>query len=269
LLGYVGWRNDTNSAGIYLEPILDAWRIKHYLLETDDDIEKISMAYKEANETKRPVAVLIAKEYQSERNPQIGSSTVRGTMMDSFEAEKVISRHRHNAIVVAATHTASREWPQLSSDPDLDIASLPQVMGKSSSYGLGLALAIPTKKIIVLDADGALLMNLGSLVTIANKAPNNLIHFVMENGVYRTTGGQPIPGTGKLSFRGLAKEAGYHHVYEFDKLDDLENSMETIMDEAGPTLVCLKVLPLTEMSAFPAPSCSNLASLSSRLKKVI
>ena len=268
-LGYVGWQHNapiTKSSGIYFEPILDAWHIKHYLLETDDDIENISMAYKEANESKRPVVVLLPED-ESEPNPQNGIVTVRGNMMDCFEAEKVISRHRHDAIVVTA-QTASAEWPQISSNPDLDIASLPHVMGKASSYGLGLALSLPSRKVIVLDADGGLLMNLGSLVTIANMMPPNLIHFVMENDVYRTTGGQPIPGAGKLSFIGLAKAAGFRHVYEFDKLEDLESSMETIMNETGPSFVCLKVQPLTERSAFPSPSRSDAISLSNRLRKI-
>ena len=270
MLGYVGWQRDvpmTNSAGVYLEPILDAWGIKHYLLETDDDVEKISMAYKETNETKRPVAVLITKEHQSECKPQTGRVAVRGTMMDCIEAEKVISRHRHGAIVITA-QTADHEWPQISSDPDLDIAGI-HCMGKASSLGLGLALALPGKKVIVLDADGALLMNLGSLVTIANMAPTNLIHFVMENGIYRTTGGQPIPGAGKFSFSGLAKDAGYHHVYEFDNLEDLENSIETIMKETGPTFVCLKVPPLIERSLFPRRIRSDAMSLSSQLRKAL
>ena len=268
LLGYVGWRNETSSTGKYFEPMLDAWGIKHYLLETDDDVERISMAYNEAVDTKRPVAVLIANEYQSKRDRHIDKIKPGQTMMDSLEAENVISRHRHDAIVVAATHTSSREWPQISSSLDLDIVNLPPVMGKASSFGLGMALAIPTRKVIILDADGALLMNLGSLVTIANKAPANLVHFVMENGVYRTTGGQPIPGVGKISFRGLAKEAGYRQVYEFDKLNDLENAIEKIMNETGPTFVCIKVQRLTEMSPFPCAMNGDAASLSKQFKKI-
>lgn len=67
MLGYRGWRRNsplTDNAAIFLEPILDAWGIKHYLVETDDDVEKISMAYREANETNRTVAILIGKEYR-------------------------------------------------------------------------------------------------------------------------------------------------------------------------------------------------------------
>lgn len=67
LIGYRGWRRDaplTDSAAIFIEPILDAWGIKHYLVEADEDVERISMAYKEAHETNRPVAILIGREYE-------------------------------------------------------------------------------------------------------------------------------------------------------------------------------------------------------------
>lgn len=67
LLGYRGWRRRgpiTDSAAIYLEPILEAWGIKHYLVEADADVGFISRAHKEARDTSRPVAVLIGREYR-------------------------------------------------------------------------------------------------------------------------------------------------------------------------------------------------------------
>ena len=179
-------------------------------------------------------------------------------MMESFEALKVISQHRGNAIIVA-TMTANFEWPQVSTNPCLDLM-FSGAMGKASSVGLGLALAQPDKKVIVLDGDGSLLMNLGSLVTIANMAPPNLIHFVFENTVYRITGGQPIPGAGKFSFTALARDAGYTNVHEFEDLESLENNMETVINQVGPTFVCLKVPPVIERPPFPFVSTADIIS---------
>jgi sulfopyruvate decarboxylase TPP-binding subunit len=68
IIGYRGWRRDaplTDSAAIFIEPILDAWGIKHYLVETDEDVGQISVAYKEAHKTSKPVAILVGKEYAS------------------------------------------------------------------------------------------------------------------------------------------------------------------------------------------------------------
>ncbi len=170
-------------------------------------------------------------------------------MMDSFEALRTISRHRGNAIVVA-TMTSHFEWPQVSTCPDLDLVDS-GAMGKDSSVGLGLALAMPDKKVIVLDGDGSLLMNLGSLVTIANMAPKNFIHFLFENRVYRTTGGQPIPALGKLSFAGLAAGAGYPNVHVFEDLKSLEEGIGDVMKSNGPTFVCVKVAPGTKKPSYP------------------
>ncbi|MFC2020291.1 thiamine pyrophosphate-binding protein [Chloroflexota bacterium] len=67
MLGYRGWQGGgpmEDTAGIYIEPILDAWGINHYLVDSDSEIKTISAAYKEAHDTNRPVAVLIGKEYK-------------------------------------------------------------------------------------------------------------------------------------------------------------------------------------------------------------
>jgi sulfopyruvate decarboxylase TPP-binding subunit len=63
LIGYRGWRG-TDSAGIILEPTLDAWGIKYYLVQSDEDVEKISIGDKQAQETNKPVAILIVREQE-------------------------------------------------------------------------------------------------------------------------------------------------------------------------------------------------------------
>ncbi len=170
-------------------------------------------------------------------------------MIESMKAQEVIARHRHGAVIVA-TYTTNREWPQVSDRPDLDLP-FAGGMGKASSLGLGLAMARPDLKVAVLDGDGSLLMNLGSLVTIANMAPPNLIHFVFENGVYRTSGCQPIPGVAKISFAGFAKNAGYAHVHEFEDIGSLEGKIEAIMTGEGPTFVCLQIERSRSRCGFP------------------
>ena len=65
IISYLGWRRDspiTDSAGIFLEPTLDAWGIKYYLVQSDEDVKKISIGDKQAQETNKPVAILIATE---------------------------------------------------------------------------------------------------------------------------------------------------------------------------------------------------------------
>jgi len=96
--------------------------------------------------------------------------------------------------------------------------------------------------VIVLDGDGSLLMNLGSLVTIAEVAPRNLVHFVCENGTYEANGGHPIPGAGRISFAGFARAAGYRTVHEFSELAAFGERIGAVLKEEGPVFVVLKVV---------------------------
>ena len=80
-------------------------------------------------------------------------------------------------------------------------------------------------------------------MTIAEAAPENLIHFVFENGTYEANGAHPIPGTGVVSFAGVARAAGIPNVHEFSELDTLAEALPEILTAAGPTFVDLKVVP--------------------------
>ena len=153
----------------------------------------------------------------------------------------VLERYRDNAIVVD-TMSASRPWTEASHLEVMDI-SISGVMGKASSFALGLALAQPHTKVIVLDGDGSLEMNLGTLTTIAGQRPENLYHFVMENGVYAITGGQPIPAADTVSFAQMARGAGYTAAYEFDELEEFSVSIEDILKQKGPVFVTIKTVP--------------------------
>lgn len=164
-------------------------------------------------------------------------------MMDPLAALRALAPYRGDAVVIP-TMTATRLWAQVSERPELDLP-LSGAMGKASSVGLGIALAQPRRRVIVLDGDGSLLMNLGSLVTIAHMRPPNLLHAVIENGVYLTSGGQPIPGRDLVDFAGLARAAGYAAAYTFDELAVWEAEAGRIVAEPGPVLVCLQVsIPL-------------------------
>ena len=161
-------------------------------------------------------------------------------MISALEAVKAINNVRDGEIVVA-TMTANRYWETVSNKKDLDLPIF-GAMGKASSVALGLALSQPQKKIIVLDGDGSLLMNLGSLVTVAGMEPDNFVHFVFEDGAYWTTGGQPIPGNGKFNLAAMAEDAGYRNSYKFEDLETLVNELPGILKQPGPIFVAIKVI---------------------------
>lgn len=115
-------------------------------------------------------------------------------------------------------------------------------MGQASSHALGLAVGSPDRRIIVLDGDGSLLMNLGSLVTIANLCPKHFLHLVFENGAYEVNGGHPIPGAGQIDFANIAEAAGYQHASCFNQLDAFEASLPELLAFDGPVMAVLKVM---------------------------
>jgi phosphonopyruvate decarboxylase len=166
-------------------------------------------------------------------------SRARREIADPPAALRVLSRMRTDQIVVLSESTR-QDWPPLSTRPELDIP-ITGSMSKASSFGLGVALARPDRQIWVLDSDGALLMNLGSLVTIARAKPANLVHFVYDNEAYDTTGGQPTPGAGIVDFRAIALAAGYPVARAFDELGELERDLRAILAGPRPALVVLKV----------------------------
>lgn len=158
-------------------------------------------------------------------------------MIPEKEALQIIADNRGDSIVILTY--LGKEWPERSTDhPEVSFVGC---MGKAAPFGLGLALARPDKQVLVLEGDGSLLMNLGTLVTIANMSPSNFVCFIFENSVYQTTGGHPIPGEGKISFTGLAKAAGFPSVYEFDQTEEFRDQIGETLSVEGPTLVCLKV----------------------------
>src|SRR5689334_21142441 len=137
--------------------------------------------------------------------------------MTHQQALEVLAQHRGERIVVA-TMASIAFWPQLSDGP-LDFAYMPSAMGQGPALGLGLALAHPERGVIILNGDGSMLMNLGSLVTLANH-PANVYLVVVDNSMYEVTGGQPTAGTGHTDFAGMACAAGLKRVHAFDALKD-------------------------------------------------
>jgi len=159
-------------------------------------------------------------------------------MMKRHECLKVLAHHRTDEVIVPV-YKAAQEWVHIS--PSELNYTYTGAMGQGSSHALGLALGRPDKRVVVLDGDGSLLMNLGTLITIANAAPKNFVHCVCENGTYETNGAVPIPNNGKFSFAALARESGYVNTYSFSDLDEWDRNLDSILKEEGPILVELKV----------------------------
>ena len=114
-------------------------------------------------------------------------------------------------------------------------------MGSASSIALGLALARPEDRVLVIDGDGSLLMQLGSLVSIAEHAPINIYHVVMENGVYETSGSQSVPGRQTADLCAIALASGYRRAERFSSTHDLDAALPSLLRETGPVFISLQI----------------------------
>jgi thiamine pyrophosphate-dependent acetolactate synthase large subunit-like protein len=159
-------------------------------------------------------------------------------MMTARQALEVLARHRGPRIVIT-TMTAVSLWPELSDTP-FDFAYIPSAMGHAPALGLGLALAQPERGVLVINGDGSMIMNLGSLVTLAAN-PANLCLVILDNGLYEVTGGQPIPGSGRIDFPGLARAAGISRVFSFQALESWSAAAGEILGGSGPAVIALRV----------------------------
>jgi phosphonopyruvate decarboxylase len=156
------------------------------------------------------------------------------TAMKPEDVLQVIAAQRGDAIVVP-TMTSAPAWRTIAPG-DLSVTCV-GFMGGASSLGLGLALARPDRRVLVLDGDGSLLMQLGSLATVAGAAPRNLVHFLFKNGVYHTSGAQVIPGGLSVDFVMMAKGAGYRAAFVINTLEDLKRRLPEILTAEGPLFV--------------------------------
>jgi thiamine pyrophosphate-dependent acetolactate synthase large subunit-like protein len=180
------------------------------------------------------------------------------------EALEVLAACRGQHVVIT-THGSVDPWVSLSDTP-LDFAYVPASMGQGPALGLGLALAQRRHGVVVVSGDGALLMNLGCLVTIAG-APADLYLLVMDNGVYEVTGGQPHAGAGHADFAALARAAGIRRVYSCADAEAWRRVAPEALSAPGPVVVWLRVAAWPDQRAPTAmrPMAEQIARLRQRL----
>jgi phosphonopyruvate decarboxylase/sulfopyruvate decarboxylase subunit beta len=160
--------------------------------------------------------------------------------MKRYEAIEVITRELNgNELVISANGKISRELFTIKESP-LNFYMLGS-MGLASSIGFGLAYNLPNRKIVVIDGDGNILMNLGSLATIGHFAPKNLVHFVLDNEMHASTGGQPtVSNTVRLEEVALA--AGYRTAKKVSSSEDLRIAVKEVLNTTeGPSFVLIKI----------------------------
>jgi sulfopyruvate decarboxylase subunit beta len=139
------------------------------------------------------------------------------TIMGAVAAELYMLGHRHNFFY------------------------LEHAMGLASSMGLGIALVMPEHKVIVLDGDGSLLMNLGTLSTMARYKPGNLVHIVFDNQSLLSVGGFPTATSTGTDLAGIARASGVPCVMEANTPESLKAALTEALSGNTLTTIVSKV----------------------------
>src|SRR5947207_3981912 len=114
-------------------------------------------------------------------------------------------------------------------------------MGLTFPIALGVALAQPNRRVFALEGDGSLLMQLGSLSTIATLAPKNLTMVVMDNGIYQITGAQPTPGAAVADIVAIAAASALTNSCRAADEEDFERLIDQSLSAAGPSLIGVRI----------------------------
>jgi len=139
--------------------------------------------------------------------------------MKRYDCLRAIAPHFGEELVVTNLGAVRHEWQALR--PHHGNYHL-QNLGLTSSMALGLALALPRRQVVAFDGDGSLLLNLGSLATIANQHPKNLIHIVFDNECYESSRGAPTATAGQADLAAVARGCGFANVITVKTLVEFE-----------------------------------------------
>ncbi len=156
--------------------------------------------------------------------------------IDALQAIYPDLEHR---IVVTIMGAVAAELYSLGHHPNFFY--LEHAMGLASSMGLGIALAMPEHPVVVIDGDGSLLMNLGTLSTMARYKPGNMLHIVFDNESLLSVGGFPTATSTGTDLAGIARASGIPSVMEADTPVDLKRSVEEALASHTLTTIVSKV----------------------------
>ncbi|NQV84482.1 MAG: phosphonopyruvate decarboxylase [Rhodospirillales bacterium] len=258
--------------------LLDLMEVPHRPFPTS--AADVALAIEEAllkmDKTGRPFAFIMQKgDVTNDGGGDMSAppARARGQITDVCEGGELPSRYAametllggisDDTAIIATTGKCGRELFTINDRPQ----HLYQVgsMGCAAAMGLGVALNVE-RPVVVLDGDGAALMKLGSLATIGAYAPDNLVHVVLDNGTYDSTGGQPTVSA-SVDFAGVAADCGYGAGIRCDGRGGFIKALAQAKGSGGPTLIHMRVRP-GSMSGLGRPTISP-ADVALRFKEFL
>ena len=152
-------------------------------------------------------------------------------------------------LVVTSLGNASYLWAVIRDRPENFYVE--DAMGLALPLALGLAVARPDRRVVVVEGDGGLLMHMGGLVTVGAAAPANLTVLLIQNGVHAASGGQELTNA-ELDFAALGLAAGLKDARNIETAEALRPTLVEALEGPGPTLIALATAPDPEVVVPPA-----------------
>ncbi|HMQ67462.1 MAG TPA: phosphonopyruvate decarboxylase [Ignavibacteria bacterium] len=255
MLLMIGWRGEPGKKdepqhikqGKVMLSLLDSMgiRYEHLTGDTGEYSEKIDRLIEEMFISKSPVALIISDGTFENYDLNISENEKgSGLKLRREDAVKlIIDNISEKDVIVSTTGKASREVfeyreskGQGHQNDFLTVGS----MGHCSQIALGIAIVKKDLQIFILDGDGAVIMQMGSLAISGSLAPENLKHIVINNGAHDSVGGQPTAGF-EINFPEIAKACGYRYVSSAEEAEDITFEINKLKKSAGPSFLEIKV----------------------------
>ena len=249
----IGWRG---RPGVHDEPqhvkqgkvtldLLDTMGIAHAVLSKDENVagEQIAQAIAHMRATNEVYALVVEKDTFDAYTLQHGRPS-KLTLSREEAIQTVAAALDEKDVIVSTTGMISRELFEYRTargeSHERDFLTVGS-MGHASQIALGIALEKPDRHVWCFDGDGAVIMHMGSMAIVAEKAPANYIHVVFNNGAHDSVGGQPTVGL-DIDLCAIAKAVGYKSAFSTDNKEDLAVILSKAKNLNGPLLiqVCVK-----------------------------
>jgi phosphonopyruvate decarboxylase len=191
-----------------------------------------------------PVAIIVKKGIVSPGKEETESenNTIQVLMNREDAIKTIIDNLKGDEVIISTTGKTSRELFEYRIERKESPHDFYTVggMGCAASIALGIALQKSERRVFVLDGDGAVLMQMGSLATIGHYKPANFTHILFDNQSHESTGGQKTV-SGTVDFKQIALACGYSHVSNVQSKDELVNILRKIESCKGPHMITIKV----------------------------
>jgi len=244
--GAPGWKDEPQHVkqGRIMPKLLEALEIPYFILDgTVVDVDGLMAKALDVMRLRMTPVVVLVKPDTFAKYASVAHQTENYPLSREEALRIIVDCLDPSDLVVSTTGKISRELYEYrksqSTSGCMDFLTVGS-MGHASSIAMGLSSALAERRVICLDGDGAILMHMGSMAVIGQKASTNLIHIVLNNGAHDSVGGQPTVGFG-VNFVRIAEACGYRIAVSASEAGDVLKAMKDIRESDGPCFLEVRV----------------------------